>query len=207
METRTPDILEPVRKLYGRYGIKSVTMDDVAQHLCISKKTLYKHFKDKEDLVRSILFLEHDIQRKIHHEILSRNLNAVEELLEVYNLIHKRLCDYNPSMEYDIRKYYPDLYLSIRNVRRKNMLESFLANLNKGKKEGLYRKELNTNIIAKLHLFRVENLHENDLFSIEELVTLDVFHELFVYHLHGILSAKGLDFFKKNFTKFKASLA
>ncbi len=206
METKTPHILEQVRKLYGRYGIKSVTMDDVAQHLCISKKTLYKHFKDKEDLVRSIVFLENDIQSKIHSEILSRNLNAVEELLEVYNLIHKRFRDYNPSMEYDIRKYYPDLFTSIRDIRRKNMFESFLTNLNKGKKEGLYRKELNTNIIAKLHVFRVENLTENDLFSIEELISFQVFHELFVYHLHGILSAKGLIFFNKNFTKYKASL-
>ena len=207
METRTRHILEQVRKLYGRYGIKSVTMDDVAKHLCISKKTLYKHFKDKEDLVRSILFLEHDIQSKIHREIFSRNLNAVEELLAVYNLIHYRFREYNPSMEYDIRKYYPDLYTSIREVRRKNMFESFLNNMNKGKKEGLYRKELNAKIIAKLHVFRVENLYENDLFSIEELISFQVFHELFVYHLHGILSDKGLVFFKKNFKKFKESLA
>ena len=207
METRTLHILEQVSKLYGRYGIKSVTMDDVARHLCISKKTLYEHFKDKEDLVRSILFLEHGIQNKMHNEILARDLNAVEELLEVYNLIHTRFRDYNPSMEYDVRKYYPDLHINIREVRRKNMFESFLNNMNKGKKEGLYRKELNTRIIAKLHVFRVENLYENDLFSIEELISFHVFHELFVYHLHGILSAKGLTFFKKNFKKFKASLA
>jgi len=181
-------------------------MDDVAQHLCISKKTLYEHFKDKEDLVRSILFLEHETHHKIHDEILARNLNAVEELLEVYNLIHKRFREYNPSMEYDIRKYYPDLYVSIREVRRKNMFESFLNNMNKGKREGLYRKELNAKIIAKLHVFRVENLYENDLFSIEELISFNVFHELFVYHLHGILSTKGLIFFKKNFKKYKASL-
>lgn len=207
MEPRTLHILKQARKLYGRYGIKSVTMDDVSRHLCISKKTLYEHFKDKEDLVRSILLLEHDIHLEIHREILSKNLNAVEELLEVYNLIHARFREYNPSMEYDIRKYYPDLYISIREVRRKVMLESFLNNMHKGKKEGLYRKEMNERIIAKLHVFRVENLYENDLFSIEELISLDVYHELFVYHLHGILSAKGLTFFEKNFKKFKASLA
>jgi len=207
MEPHTQHILEQVRKLYRRYGIKSVTMDDVARYLCISKKTLYEQFKDKEDLVRSILFLDHDIHVHIHNEILSKNLNAIEELLEVYNLIHTRFREYNPSMEYDIRKYYPDLYISIRDVRRKNMFESFLNNMNKGKKEGLFRRELNAKIIAKLHVFRVENLYENDLFSIEELISMNVFHELFVYHLHGILSARGLVFFRKNFKKLKDSLS
>jgi TetR/AcrR family transcriptional regulator, cholesterol catabolism regulator len=206
MEERTQHILEQVRKLYIRYGIKSVTMDDVAQHLCISKKTLYEHFKDKEDLVRSILVLEHDIHHRIHREIFSRNLNAIEELLEVYKLIHMRFREYNPSMEYDIRKYYPDLYTSIREIRRKHMLDSFLANMNKGKKEGLYRKELDVNIIAKLHVFRFENLYENDLFPIEELISFNVFHELFVYHMHGILSTKGIGFFTKNFSRITASL-
>jgi TetR/AcrR family transcriptional regulator, cholesterol catabolism regulator len=206
MEGRTLHILEQVRELYGRYGIKSVTMDDVAQHLCISKKTLYEHFKDKEDLVRSIIYLEHEIYNKIHDEILSRNLNSIEELLEVYKLIHTRFREYNASMEYDLRKYYPDLFLNIRDFRRKNMFESFLNNMNKGKKEGVYRKELNTKIIAKLHVFMVENLYDNDLFSIEELISSQVFHELFVYHLYGILSGKGLIFFTRNFRKFKASL-
>jgi TetR/AcrR family transcriptional regulator, cholesterol catabolism regulator len=207
MAVREQFILEQVRRLYRRYGIKSVTMDDVAHHLNISKKTLYEHFNDKEDLVRSILILENDIHTKVLAEIVSQELNAVEELLEVYRQIHKRFRDYNPSMEYDIRKYYPDLYTNIREIRRKNMLDSFLNNMNKGKKEGLFRQDLNTKIIARLHVLRIENLYDNDLFSIEELTSFNVFHELFVYHMHGILSDKGLRLFRKNFKKFKTSLA
>jgi TetR/AcrR family transcriptional regulator, cholesterol catabolism regulator len=206
MASRTQHILEQARKLYVRYGIKSVTMDDVAQHLCISKKTLYEHFKDKEDLVRSILVHDSSIHHKIHHEIFSKNLNAVEELLEVYRMIHKRFRDYNPSMEYDIRKYYPDLYLSIREIRRNNMLKYFTENMEKGKQEGLYRKTLDVMIIAKLQVFRFENLFDNDLLSLQEVINLKVFHELFIYHMHGILSDKGLAFFKRNFKKLTASL-
>lgn len=206
MDIRTKQILEQVRKLYRRYGIKSVTMDYVARQLCISKKTLYEHFRDKEDLVRSILFLEHEIHAGIHDEIAAQNQNAVEEILAVYKLIHKRFLDYNPSMEYDIRKYYPDLYKDIKEIRRKYMYESFLRNMNKGKKEGLYRRELNANIIARLHVFRIENLYDNDLFSIEEITSFQVFQELFVYHLHGILSTSGLAFFRKNYNKMKETL-
>jgi TetR/AcrR family transcriptional regulator, cholesterol catabolism regulator len=194
-------ILEKVGKLYSCYGIKSVTMDDVAKHLCISKKTLYEHFKDKEDLVRAILFLEHNIHVRISGEISTKNLNAIEELMDVYRLIHKKFNAYNPSMEYDIRKYYPDLYKSIRDTRRKTMFDSFLKNLKKGKKEGLFRKEINAGIIARLHVFLFENLYDNDLFTLEELTTLNFFQELFIYHLHGILSNKGLLFLQKNSKK------
>ena len=109
-------------------------------------------------------------------------------------------------MEYDIRKYYPGLFIKIREIRRKRMFESVYNNLNQGKKEGLYRKELKSRIIAKLHVFRTENLFENDMFTQEELTSITMFHEIFVYHLHGILSHEGRTFFENNFDKFKATL-
>lgn len=206
MESKTLHILEQVRRLYQRYGIKSITMDDVAKNLNISKKTVYEHFKDKEDLVRKVMVLEHEHQCAFMDEIEKKNLNAIEELFEVYKMINDMFKDYNPSMEYDIRKYYPDLSAKIKEARRKKMYDSALKNLNKGKKEGLYRKEINSKIIVKLHVFRTENLFENDLFSIDELTSFKVFHEIFVYHLQGVLSQKGRTFFEANFEKFKYHL-
>src|ERR1035438_2057262 len=191
MEEKSLYIVEKVRKLYQQYGIKSVTMDDVARHLCISKKTLYEYFQDKEDLVRSVVLLDHERMDRFFGEISKRNLNAVEELLEVYKLIHNMFRDYNPSMEYDIRKYYPDLYNNIRKIRRKRMFETVYHNLQKGKTEGLYRKELNSKIIAKLHVLRIENMTENDFFSVEEITSFKFFHEIFFYHVHGILNQQG----------------
>ena len=181
-------------------------MDDVAHHLCISKKTLYEYFHDKEDLVKEVMLLEHEHRNKVIHGIAGKGMNSIEELLEVYQLIQKMFREYNPSMEYDLRKYYPDLYNKIKETRRKTIFESTQRNLTKGKKEGLYRKELNTSIISKLHVFRVENLFENDLFPLEELASFKVIHEIFVYHLHGILSLEGLKVFEENFAKIKAGL-
>jgi len=206
MNDRVQGILTHVSRLYHRYGIKSVTMDDVARHLCISKKTLYEYFHDKKDLVSQVLSSEHDNHCLIFDEITRRKLNAIEELFEIYKSIKKMILDYNQSMDYDIRKYYPDLYTKVREVRRKTMYDNSLRNLTKGKKEGLYRKDLNAGIISRLHLFRIENLADNDLFSAEELNSFEIFHELFVYHLQGIMSSKGRDFFEKNFDKFRETL-
>ena len=117
------------------------------------------------------------------------------------------LKEYNPSMEFDLRKYYPDLYMQLKEIKRKSMYESVFNNLNKGKKEGLYRKELNSKIIAKLHVFNTESLFDNDMFTQEELISFKMFHEVFIYHLQGVLSHEGRNFFENNFDKFKATLS
>jgi len=206
MNPKTQYILDQVGKLYRRYGIKSVSMDDVATQLGISKKTIYEFFCDKEDLVKQVLLYEHDHRCGFLNAIEGKKFNAIEELFEVYKMINTMLVEFNPSMEHDIRKYYPNLFLKMREISRKRMYESVYNNLNQGKKEGLYRKDLNSEIIAKLHVFRTENLLDNDMFTHEELTSLKMFHEIFVYHLHGILSPAGRTFFENNFYKFKATL-
>ena len=182
-------------------------MDDVAKHLNISKKTLYQYFADKEDLVRNIVELEYNNRKKCFQEIIKRkDLNAIEELFEIYRMINTMFRDYNASMEYDIHKYYPELFTKVKEVRRKRMYDTMYSNMNKGKREGLYRKELNSKIIARLLVFKVENMFDNDIFTMEELVSVKVFNEVFVYHLQGILNANGRTFFEKNFKRLKAEL-
>ena len=205
MDEKTLHILEQVRRLYYRYGIKSVTMDDVAKNLTISKKTLYQYFADKEDLVRNIVQLEFNNRKKCFQEIIKRkDLNAIEELFEIYRMINTMFRDYNASMEYDIHKYYPELFNKVKEVRRKRMYDTMYSNMNRGKREGWYRKELNSKIIARLLVFKVENLFDNDIFSMEELASVKVFNEVFVYHLQGILNSSGRTFFEKNFKRLKA---
>ena len=206
MEAKAIAIVTQVSRLYQRYGIKSVTMDDVAKHLNVSKKTIYEHFRDKEDLVRNVLMTDHELRCCRLTEIEEHQYNAIEEMFEVYKMINLNIKEYNPSMEYDIRKYYPDLFMKIKEIRRKRMFESSYNNMNKGKKEGLYRKELNSKIIARFHVFRTENLLDNDVFTVEEMTSFKMFHEIFVYHIQGILSHEGRAFFESNFDKFKATL-
>lgn len=203
MESKTMAILDQVRKLYQRYGIKSVTMDDVAQSLNISKKTLYAHFKDKEDLIRQVMRHEDENRCDFFSEIEKKNQNAIDELFEVHKMINGIFKEYNPAMEYDIRKYYPGLFFQIKETRRKRMVDAVQKNLNKGKKEGLYRNEMNSGILVKFHVFSIENLIDNDFFSQDELTSFKVFHEIFIYHLQGILSHEGRIYFENNYGKFK----
>jgi len=205
MDNKAHHIITQGSTLFQRYGIKSVTMDDVAKHLGISKKTLYEFFIDKEDLVRQVLMHDYNLKLQAFLEIEQKNLNAIEELFEVYKMITEIFKDYNPSVEYDVKKYYPSLFVQLREVKRTRMLELSRKNMKKGKREGFFRSELNVSLIVRLHVFRVENILESDLFTQEELTSFRIFHELFVYHLYGILSQQGREYMEENFKRFTTS--
>jgi AcrR family transcriptional regulator len=175
-----------------KYGIKSVTMDDVARELGISKKTLYQYVNDKNELVKKVVELDLNEKGEFFSKMCCPGLNAIEEIFEVHKMVQQMLKDYNPSTEYDLRKYYPELYTSIVKVRRERIFNNILSNLQKGKKEGLYRVELNDELIAKLQLSRVETAFDDKIFTQEELLSPKVFYELFVYHIRGIANEKGL---------------
>ena len=201
MNKEFENILEKVSVLYRKYGIKSVTMDDAAQELGISKKTLYQFVKDKTELVEKVVGHTRHCNFSTMKKIKGSSGNAIEELIEVSQRVNALMKDHSPSYEYDLKKYYPDIYRNLMSARRKLMYESMLANIRKGKKEGIYRKELNEEIISKLHLLRVETLKSSEIFKEEEIHSAKFFRELFVYHIHGLATSKGLEVLRKNKAK------
>lgn len=197
MNEELVNILTKVRCLYMKYGIKSVTMDDVARELGISKKTLYQYVNDKNELVQKVVEMEIDEKATDLSKMNCTGLNAIEQVFEVHKSVQRMLKDYNPSTEYDLRKYYPELYAQVVKIRRERIFNNILNNLNKGKEEGLYRKELNSELIAKLQLSRVEAAFDDKIFTQDELLSPKLFLEMFVYHIRGIANEYGLTVLEK----------
>ncbi len=192
MNEELKNILLKVRELYMKYGIKSVTMDDVARELGISKKTLYQYVTDKDDLVGKFIDNEIVIRQEEICKCFRIGFNAVEELFEISIFMNKLMRDQNPATEHDLRKYYPSHYQKTVKARREGIFNYILTNLKKGIKEGLYRKEMNKEVIAKLYLWRSENVHFNELFTVEEFTSIKLFVELLTYHVRGIATEKGI---------------
>lgn len=197
-------LLEKVYQLYQKYGIKSVTMDDVARELGISKKTLYTYVKDKRELVEKITDMKMEFSISHQQQMKESKLNAVEELLFVYRFLDNMLKSHNPSMMFDLKKYYPDVFEKMHEIRRKITYEGILHNLQKGQKEGFYRSDFNCEIIAKLHVFRVEHLVDCDVFSQSDFQSADIFMEMFKYHLRGIANQKGIEYFEQKLNEEKS---
>ncbi len=193
--------LEYIKKtlqLFKSYGIKSVTMDDVSRELGISKRTLYAYFADKSDLVEQVLSQEFEEKASLLKKSVEDKADALQELFAYYKVQIKLLSSQKPNFIYDLKKYYPSLFDKFNLHKKEKIIESVMANLKRGKKEGLYRKDMDENIITKLHIARIESFKNSSLFSFEELISPVFFAEAFKYHVYAIASKKGREIIEKN---------
>ena len=204
MNEKAKEIALKVKDLFKKYGIKSVTMDDVSHELGISKKTLYEYFSDKSALVRKVIDCETELREKHFRELTGNTgSNAIRDMMRIYRFYQEVMKQHNPSFEYDLRKYYPDIFKELQQIKRKKIMESVFSNIKKGKEEGLYRSDLDEEIIAKLYVLRIESLMDTDLFTMEERFSPGFWRQLFLYHLFGILSKKGYEYLEKNFDEIE----
>jgi len=192
MDEKHGNFLLRVYELYNRFGIKSVTMDDVARELGISKKTLYECIEDKSELVKHVMQMVYRYHGEKLQEIIARGANAIDELFEVNRYMTQMIKEQNPTLGYDLQKYYPELQKELMEEQRRRMHEAIRTNLIKGIEEGLYRKELNIEILSRLHMTRMEYRYRNDGYGLFEMDSHAVMQEIFIYHMHGIANEKGI---------------
>ncbi len=191
MNEKLQDIVDKSCKLFTKFGIKSISMDDIAKGCGISKKTLYEYIKDKRELVEYVLQGEFSHSSHAPHAVGMENLNAVDALFKVYQSAIEFFKDFNLSMEYDLEKYYPDLYIQAKAKRRKRLYQKLLLNIEQGQKEGAYRSNFNIDIIVKLHVLKIETLLMTDIFDDDDYSSVEIFKELFLYHFYAIATEEG----------------
>lgn len=166
-------------------------MDDIARELGLSKKTLYQYFTDKNELVLAVFEHEKEFRQKCMETIFNKEMNAIEQTLEINKHVAKMLKEYNQALDYDLKKYYPDIFESRKKEIVLNMYQRQLANLKKGIAEGLYRNDLNSEYIARLFILRIVNMHDVPGFQTADFFTPEFFKEVFIYHIRGIANEKG----------------
>ncbi len=203
MEEKKLHIIQNVGKLYLKFGIRSVTMDDVAQEFGISKKTLYRYFRDKADLVEQVVdfYLESSLM-KIDSK---QDENAIEFYFALRTQISKILKYFNNNIEFDLKKQYPQLFQRVHKIKRKKIFSSTVKNINKGIETGLYREGLDVELIAKLQVGRMlYTLNpDNEIFTESEVSTIELFDKIIEYHMHAICTEKGIKYFQKQLNKIQ----
>jgi TetR/AcrR family transcriptional regulator, cholesterol catabolism regulator len=197
MDEKGNKLIQQASKVFMRYGIKSVNMDDMARHLGVSKKTLYLYVNDKEDLVSRAVSCFSNMEDCRMREISKQNLNAVDESLEIMKWVLNLLQHINPAVEYDMEKYHPEVHKELKEHRNRLVYDGMVLNLRKGKKEGLYRKDFNPEIIAKMYMSRLDAMFDQNLFPSAEWSLSDIYTETFIYHIRGIASSKGLEYLRE----------
>ncbi len=197
MDEKLKDIVAKTCKLFQKFGIKSVSMDDIARECGISKKTLYESVKDKRELVEYVLSFEFAKEGNAPHNVNFEGKNAIDVLFVVYQGAIHFFKDFNMSMEYDLQKYYPDLYAVTIKKRREHIYKKMLMNMTQGIKEGSFRDDFNIDIIAKLHVMKIEALLQTNIFEDTDYSIIEIFKELFSHHFMAIATEKGKKAFYK----------
>jgi AcrR family transcriptional regulator len=194
MENR---ILFKARDLMTRHGVKHVTMDDIASQLGISKKTIYQFYKDKDALVMAVVNFELEEQSLKCQRTQDMADNAVHEMFMILEDIQQMFKNMNPMTMNELAKYYPEAFLRIQNHKDEFMHKIIKTNLIKGIEQGVYRKEIDPEILSIYRLetsfvpFNVQ-LYPYSKFDIGK-VTLQII-ENFIY---GVMSIKGIEFMEK----------
>lgn len=194
MEEKRLEIIESSLKLFCQYGIKSISMDDIARELGMSKKTLYQHIDDKNKLVEEALQLANMKDIEVMAVFKRSDLNAIEQFFEFKKLMEPHIGQYQPTILFDLKKYYPALLYDFKEKQKEFIMEAYIANIKKGKQEGLYHEDIIDSIIARLllahHLFTFDDT--NGLFTVNELREMELFSEVFKYHFRGVCTEKGM---------------
>jgi len=185
-------IIVKASEIFLTHGIKSLTMSDMATRLGISKKTLYNFVSDKNDLVKKCIQYHIDANECEMKQACEISHNAVEELINFSKIAGSKMKLIHPSIFYDLQKYHPEAWEIIRNFEDLAILELTIHNLQKGIDQGLYRKELNINIIANLYVSVVQSIFNNTAEIQEKTSITEYYFEIFNYHIRGIANEKGI---------------
>ncbi|MFS8081965.1 MAG: TetR/AcrR family transcriptional regulator [Ginsengibacter sp.] len=184
-------IKEKADDLFRKYGIKSVTMDDIAAHAGMSKKTIYHSFSDKKELVDEVVEDILITNKICCAESQENATNAIEELFLAMENLHKFLGNINPSILFDIQRGYPVTYNRFLKYKQDFLFTLFKKNLIRGINEELYRPELNVEIISRMRLEMVMLPFKEDIFPTNKKPLFEVQEELTEYFLFGVASPKG----------------
>jgi AcrR family transcriptional regulator len=187
------DILKTAADLFLNLGFKSVTMDDIANAMGMSKKTIYQHFENKTVLVEeTILYLFHFISSGIE-DIRAEKNNPIEETYKIKQFLMTHLKDEKSSPQYQLQKYYPKIFDAIKAKQFCVMEDCVLANLKNGIALGLYRESIEVEFISKIYFNCMMALKDKDLFPLNNFSMHDLMENYLEYHLRGICTPKGLE--------------
>jgi AcrR family transcriptional regulator len=184
-------ILAATHELFMKYGIRTVSMDDIAKHLSISKKTIYQFYKDKDELVHELMKEKLKMDEKEFHSVEKESANVIDEVFNIMKRMGKVIGQVNPSVFYDLQKYHPETWKLFKEFKEEFILKMVEGTLTRGIKQGLIRPEINVKILSKMRMEQIEMGFNPSVFHPEKFQIIDVQLAMIDHFLYGICTLKG----------------
>src|SRR5258708_5175427 len=190
-------ILKGAMELFMKYGVRSVSMDDIARHLSVSKKTIYQYFADKDDVV-TLVAKDHMDKGRIEFEGLRDGAkNAIEELVRISACLKKDMQEMNPSLLFDLEKYHAKGWSVWLDHKNKYIRDSVVRNLRQGIEEGYYRKDIQPEVLASIRIELVQLAFDEQIFPYNQFNLADVQIQILDHFIFGLLTDKGRKMYEK----------
>ncbi len=184
-------ILKGAEELVFKYGIKNITMDDIAKHLSISKKTIYKYFKEKDEVIHSLMLLSIDDDKCRFCKVQESAKNVVEEVFEMMKEMREVFSKLNPIIFYELHRYHPQTWNEFQKFKSGFIQEMVEKSLLNGQIEGYIRKDINVKLMAKLRVETIEMTLRDSVDFGEKMSVADIQIAITEHFLYGVCTLKG----------------
>lgn len=186
-------ILNKSAEMFLSLGFKSVTMDDIAAALGISKKTIYQHYSNKTELVQASVFHVFETVCSSINQVCEAGLNPIQELYQIKKVVREQLKHESSSPYNQLKKYYPQLFDQLIKKQYEVMIESVTENIRRGIALGLFREDVDVFFISRIYFSGMNSIKDEDLFP-HQTHSIQYLTSLFLeYHLRAIVTPKGLE--------------
>jgi len=192
-------IIKKATDMFLKLGFKSVTMDDIACEMCISKKTIYKFFSNKESLIEEGTEVMHQNIHTTIDGIISKNYNAIEENFEIVKMMKDTFKTYEASPVYQLKKHYPEIYQKLIANELEDCTDLFSQNINKGISQGLYRENIDVLSFVKFYYTIIFSIKESTQLESESL-KLEL--QALEYHTRALATPKGITELEKQLQNY-----
>lgn len=200
------ELIGSVAQLFMRLGIKSLTMDEIARQLGVSKKTLYKYASDKKELVTKAVRLAIDEEECVLSEMHKAEGSAIDKIFAINTMISEKLQSIQPAVIFDMQKYYPEAWAIMEEHKSVFIHNQVKENLEEGIKEGLYRKNMNSELVTRIYVTLINSIFDSSLYSLSSHSFKEMHTEVVRYHLRGITNEKGADYMQQLFNNTNSEI-
>jgi AcrR family transcriptional regulator len=197
MDEKLDRILTESLRLFMKNGIRSVSMDDISKELGMAKKTIYQYVSNKTELLEMVLNHMREKESNICIDGDKQNMNAIDILLAVSRNVSKQMKDLNPINAYELQKYYPTIYRDFILKKRDHVYSTLKQNFEQGIAERIYRNDLDIDLVARLYIQKLVDVHDPEFLSSVNFGFEKVFQVMFDNHIRGIANAEGLAYYEK----------
>lgn len=184
-------IVQAAQELFTRNGIRGVSMDDIATQLAMSKKTLYKWFENKDQIVMATMHKYLAREQTGCEQSFLDGSNALEAMLNLINWHKEMLANIHPSVFHELQKYYPQAWGLFEEHKNTFILQKIIDNIRRGMAEGVYRPDLDVDVLARLHLTEIELMFNNAVFPPRQFSLQRINSAMAEHFLMGISTLKG----------------